>query len=238
MRVGIIADIHSNLHALKAVEEKLEQEKVDEVWCLGDIVGYGAFPNECLEWIFKNCSKVVLGNHELTILGFIPLESLNDFAAESLKWTRERVERRFLEKLLATEIQTVINSVQLVHDTPESPGSMVYILNEAQAYKALISQSREVCFFGHTHLPAIYTLKGGNCISIRTKRVNVAKGRFLINPGSVGQPRDGNPKASLIIYENGNVEFHRVEYEVKEAAKAILKAGLPKFLAARLLMGA
>ncbi len=238
MRIGIIADIHSNLHALQAVEAELERKKVDEVWCLGDIIGYGAFPNECLKWVFNNCSKVILGNHELAILGFIPFENLNDYAAESLKWTREKINKVYVEKLLATEIQTITDGIQLVHDTPESPGSMVYILNESQAYKALISQTGEICFFAHTHLPTIYTLKGGSCISIKVTKANITKGRFLINPGSIGQPRDGNPKASFIIYENGTIEFHRVEYNVKEAARAILKAGLPKFLAARLLVGA
>jgi len=237
MKAGIIADIHGNFHALEAVEALLIRENVEEVWCLGDVVGYGAFPNECLNWVKSNARRFVVGNHELAVLGFVDLSLLNDYAREAIKWTKTVLNEEFRKFLLEAKIQDFTDEFQLVHDTPESPGSMKYILNEVEAYRALIKQQKDVCFFGHTHLPVAYSLAGGEVVKIDTSSSFAVDGRMLINPGSVGQPRDGDPRSSLIIYEDGYVRYLRVEYDAKAAAKAILKAGLPEFLAARLIVG-
>lgn len=237
MKVGIIADIHGNLHALEAVEKALEKENVEEVWCLGDVVGYGAFPNECLEWVKGNAKRFVLGNHELAVLGFVDLSLLNDYAREAIAWTKKVLREDFRQFLLEAKIQDFTEKVQLVHDTPQSPGSMEYILNKSQAYRALINQQRDVCFFAHTHIPAAYSLAAGEVVEIDVSSSFTVDGRMLINPGSVGQPRNSNPRASAIIYEGDLVRYLKVEYDTKAAAKSILKAGLPEFLAARLILG-
>jgi predicted phosphodiesterase len=237
MKVGIISDIHGNYHALEAVAKELQKESVDEIWCLGDVVGYGAFPNECLEWVLENCSLFVLGNHELALLGLVDITALNDYAAKSILWTREVVKPSLLKKLMEKGVQAFAENYQLVHDTPVAPGSMEYILTVEDAYLALVRQVRPVCFFGHTHIPVAYELKGANSVRLVASEIILKSGRYLINPGSVGQPRDRNPDASFIIVSDGRVYFRRKSYDVKSAAKAILKEGLPEFLAARLLVG-
>ncbi len=237
MKIGIISDIHGNLHALQAVAEELEREKVDEIWCLGDVVGYGAFPNECLQWVKENCKYFILGNHELALLNLIDLSMLNDYAARAIIWTKEVIKTEFLDFLITKGVQILTSQFQLVHDTPESPGSMRYILTLKDAYYSLIRQVRPVCFFGHTHIPAAYKLESSNPDRIRASVIKLEKGRYLINPGSVGQPRNKNPDAAFIILDEKTIYFRKVKYDVKSAAKAILKTGLPEFLAARLLLG-
>jgi predicted phosphodiesterase len=237
MKTGIISDIHGNLHALQAVAEELEREKVDEIWCLGDVVGYGAFPNECLQWAMENCKHFILGNHELALLNLIDLSMLNDYAARTIIRTKEVLKTELLDLLITKGVQTLISQFQLVHDTPESPGSMKYILTLEDAYYSLIRQVRPVCFFGHTHIPVAYKLESASPNRVRASVIKLEKGRYLINPGSVGQPKDKNPDAAFIILDEKTVCFRRVKYNVKSAAKAILKAGLPEFLAARLLLG-
>jgi len=237
MKVGIISDIHGNYHALEAVAKELQEEKVNEVWCLGDVVGYGAFPNECLEWVFENCSQLVLGNHELALLGFVDITTFSEYAAKAILWTRKKIKPSFLKRLMEVGIQAFVGDYQLVHDTPSAPGSMEYILSTEEAYSALLKQARPVCFFAHTHIPVAFKLKGAHSVKLTVSEITLKPGRYLINPGSVGQPRDGNPEASFIILSENKVLFRRKRYDVKSAAKAILKEGLPEFLAARLLVG-
>jgi diadenosine tetraphosphatase ApaH/serine/threonine PP2A family protein phosphatase len=239
LKVGIVSDVHGNFHALKAVEEKMDRLGVEKVWFLGDAVGYGAFPNECVRWLRSNADLAVLGNHELAVLGFVDLNLLNDLAAKALAWCKEVLTDENLEYLGSLPIQQEAGRFQLVHDTPAAPGSMEYILTKEQAYKALLAQRKECCFFGHTHLPAAYRLLGASVDSISPPTVIFQGGRYLINPGSVGQPRDRDPRASFGVLnpQEGTFSFYRVEYPVKEAAKAILDRGLPQFLAARLILG-
>ena len=237
MKVGIISDIHGNYHALEAVAKELQEEGVEEIWCLGDVVGYGAFPNECLQWVLENCTHFVLGNHELALLGLVDVTVLNKYAAEAILWTKKVVKPSLLNRLMEKGVQILTENYQLVHDTPKAPGSMEYILTVEDAYSALLKQVRPVCFFGHTHIPVAYELKGASPVRLATDEITLKSGRYLINPGSVGQPRDKNPYASFIILSDGKVYFRRKSYDIKSAAKAILKEGLPEFLAARLLAG-
>ncbi len=236
-RIAIISDIHSNIHALNAVSDDMKSEGISEVWCLGDIVGYGVFPNECLEWIERNVSRLVLGNHELALLGLMETSMLNNYAQIAISWTRKHLKEKHIEFLMSKGLVNMVDSCELVHDTPENPGSTKYILTLNDARDALMVQERRLCFFGHTHIPVVYRLIGREVERIQARSVNLFNGRYLANPGSVGQPRDGNPKASYAIFEGGNIRFKRIRYDVKSAAKAILKEGLPKFLAARLLVG-
>ncbi len=239
MRVGIVSDIHGNFHALREVEKKLREIGVSEVWCLGDTVGYGAFPNECVEWVRDNCSVVLLGNHELGVLGYYDLNLLNDYAATSLLWSRERLKPENLDYLRSLSIQHLTDCCQLVHDTPENPGSMKYVLTKEDAYYGLLRQVRDLCFFGHTHIPVVYWLWGSEVDKVSLTPLYLKAGRYLINPGSVGQPRDRDPRASFGVLDLEERSFHlyKVEYDYKAAAREILRVGLPEFLAARLILG-
>lgn len=239
MKVAIIADIHGNIHALKAVEKRIEDFKVDEVWCLGDTVGYGVFPNECVSWVRENCSIALLGNHELALLGFVDVYLLNDYARAAIEWTKEVITDENWEFLRKLGVQQLTPCCQLVHDTPKSPGSMEYILSKKDAYGALLSQQKDVCFFGHTHIPAAYRLLSSTVDRLSVYSLSFDVGRYLINPGSVGQPRDNDPRASFGVFNLKEKRFslYRVEYDTKVAAKSILKAGLPDYLAARLILG-
>ncbi len=237
MKVGIVSDIHGNFHALKAVERELDKKGVEEVWCLGDTVGYGAFPEECLKWVKENCSTVILGNHELAVLGLVDISMLNEFAAKSITWTRRKLTKESVDYLSELNVQEINKCCHLVHDTPSSPGSMEYILSKEQAYRALLKQKKEIALFGHTHIPAVYRLFGSGVDRLSPKTVRLSGGRYLLNPGSVGQPRDRNPWASFAVLDGEVFTVYRVEYDVKAAAREILRAGLPKFLAARLVVG-
>jgi predicted phosphodiesterase len=239
LKIGIVSDIHGNIHALKAVEEALNREGVEEVWSLGDTIGYGAFPSECVSWVRENCSKAVLGNHELAALGFVEPEELNDVAAKAVRWSRERLSREDIAYLRSLPLHDTAYGCRLVHDTPAAPGSMEYILDKGSAYRALLSLKEKVCLFGHTHIPVAYRLLGSAVDKLSLPIVLIRGGRYLINPGSVGQPRDRDPRASfgVLDLEENAFYLHRIEYNVKEAARAILNAGLPEFLAARLLLG-
>ena len=239
MKVAVISDIHGNIHALEAVEKRLSELGVDDVWCLGDTVGYGAFPNQCIEWVKRNCSIVLLGNHELALLGFVDTSLLNDYARKAIEWTKEVITDENVEFLKNLGIQHLTDCCQLVHDTPESPGSMNYILTKREAYGALLSQQRNVCFFGHTHISVAYRLLSSTVDKLSLYTLSVDAGRYLINPGSVGQPRDNDPRASFGIFDTEALRFslYRVEYNTKAAAREILRAGLPDYLAARLILG-
>lgn len=239
MKVGLISDVHGNIHALRAVEKRLNELNVEEVWCLGDTVGYGAFPNQCVEWVRSNCSVVLLGNHELALLGFVDLFLLNDYARRAIEWTKGVIKEEHLEFLRNLGVQSFTECCQLVHDTPESPGSMEYILTKEDAYRALLSQKRDICFFGHTHIPAAYRLLSSTVDKLSIYSLSFNAGRYLVNPGSVGQPRDNDPRASFGIFDTELMRFslYRVEYDVRAAAREILRAGLPDYLAARLILG-
>ncbi len=239
MKIGVISDVHGNIHALWAVEKKLAELNVDEVWCLGDTVGYGAFPNQCVEWVRKNCSVVLLGNHELALLGYVDVFLLNDYARAAIEWTKGVITEENLGFLKTLGVQYLTVCCQLVHDTPESPGSMVYLLDRESIYKALLSQQRRICFFGHTHIPAAYRLLSSTVDRLDVRSLNFGAGRYLVNPGSVGQPRDRDSRASFGVFDSEGEGFTlcRVEYNTRAAAREILRAGLPDYLAARLILG-
>ncbi len=237
MKVAVISDIHSNLHALLEVARDIEKENVEQVWCLGDVIGYGAFPNECVQWVRDNVSLCVSGNHELFILTFPDLSFLSKTVKESLEWTRQTLTEENLSYLSTLPPQILKEEVQLVHDTPEAPGSVQYIETEDDAYRALLKQKGDICFFGHTHVPVAFCFDIPHVKTLRLWTFKLRSLKYLINPGSVGQPRNKDPRASYIILEDRTVRFKKVEYPVKKAARAILDVGLPEFFAARLLLG-
>ncbi|WP_457570124.1 metallophosphoesterase family protein [Desulfurobacterium sp.] len=235
MKIGIISDIHANLHALEAIAKDMDSEGIEEVWCLGDTVNYGAFPNECCHWVIENVSNYILGNHELMLLGLASVE--NRYVNECLEWTKRVIKEKYIEYFASKSVIKHLDDITLVHDNPLSPGSMRYILTREEAEEVLLKSTAHICFFGHTHVPIGYRLSTIGAEIIKTPTYVIDSRKHLINPGSVGQPRDGIPLASYIIFENNTLTLKRLEYNVKEAAKAIIEANLPTIMAARLLKG-
>jgi predicted phosphodiesterase len=245
MRYGIISDIHGNLEALQRVLEELED--VDEVICLGDIVGYGANPNECCQLVRERCSLIMMGNHDAAVVGLMDLRWFNAVAAEALLWTRSQLSEENINFLSSLQtVKRVDNLFLTVHGSLRYPIEE-YIFDELTAYGSMRKMPEDIrlCFFGHTHVAEAYS-KRLNEKSV--SRIDMSRGGklrissdevYLINCGSVGQPRDGNSMAGFGIYdvESNEVEVKRIMYDIETAARKILRAGLPPLLAQRLFLG-
>lgn len=232
MKYAVISDIHSNLEALHKAMSIIDERKVDEIICLGDVVGYGASPNECVEIVRSRCSAVVLGNHDEAALDTTMAHDFNAIARKAVVWTAEHLteeSKLFLHTVPMVEHRS---DILFVHSSPESPGAWEYILDSEDAVSALQSFDEKLCFIGHTHVPGIFSKSG------RAKLVT-AEGQFLINVGSVGQPRDGNPKLAFGIFDSDKWEYEliRSEYDIQTAAEKIYAAKLPEELGNRLMYG-
>ncbi|MEQ8168250.1 MAG: metallophosphoesterase family protein [Candidatus Eremiobacterota bacterium] len=247
MRYAVISDIHSNIDALEKVFKKIEGDNIDRILCLGDIVGYGANPNECVELVRENSFNIILGNHDRVAIN---LETGNDFTADArtaIIWTRELLDSKnkdFLSRL--TINQEVGDFIYMVHGSPVDKDEYLSYKYQAKNSFELLEYSKsniKICFFGHTHNQAIWFKREDGAIfnpSIRGKTFPVNPDCiYLINPGSVGQSRGQGALACYLIYDSDkkNITFEQIEYDYKSAAKKIIQAGLPKFLAERLEKG-
>ncbi|MCZ6776435.1 MAG: metallophosphoesterase family protein [Ignavibacteria bacterium] len=232
MRLAILSDIHANLSALTSVLAFLDTNEVDEIYCLGDVVGYGPFPNECADLVIKRCTATVMGNHESGLLGKTPLDQFNKPGQKALRWTEKQITTQHLTYLSSLPLVTVEHGLTFVHASPSRPAEWTYVLTLTEVQESFYAFSTQICFIGHTHIPIVV----GEDLSIDAFRQG---SRFLINVGSVGQPRDGNPKTSfgLLDTEAWSYRLIRLQYDVHETANAIIKRGLPKVLARRLLDG-
>ena len=225
LRIAFISDIHGNLPALEAVFRSIASFEVDSVICLGDIVGYGARPNECVELLRQNSIPSILGNHDAAIIGSLPPSRMNTNARIAAEWTIANLNsdnRKFLQQLPMTmELQSIL----CVHSSPNAPDQWEYLFSPTEAATSFSAFTQSVCFFGHTHCPVLFT--------------NPIDGRRLINVGSVGQPRDRDPRSCFGLYDtkSGSFRWIRVEYDFSEAARHIIEAGLPAYLAERLSSG-
>jgi predicted phosphodiesterase len=243
MRLGIISDIHGNLPALEAAIAAIDAVGVDEVWCLGDVVGYGAQPDECARLVSERCPVSLVGNHDLAVLGAIEVSAFSPAAAEAVKWTQSNASSDTLEYLRGLEPKDEGREVGLYHASPRDP-VWEYVLWTDQAEDCIEAQSGRVSLIGHSHV-ALYFLAPGDDQDVRGAhaeggtRIEAGQGRWLINPGSVGQPRDGDPRAAWLELdtESWAATYHRTEYPIDRAAEAISEAGLPEHLAARLYVG-
>jgi diadenosine tetraphosphatase ApaH/serine/threonine PP2A family protein phosphatase len=243
MRLAIISDIHSNLPALEAVLEAIEGSDAEEVWCLGDVVGYGAQPDECASVVAERCPVSLVGNHDLAVLGEIEVSAFSPAAAEAVKWTRENASADTLDYLRGLEPKDESREVGLYHASPRDP-VWEYVLWTDQAEDCIAAQSGRVSLIGHSHV-ALYFVSPEGDREVRGAhaeggtRLELGHGRWLVNPGSVGQPRDGDPRAAWLELdtESWTATYHRLEYPIDRAAEAITEAGLPEHLAARLFVG-
>jgi predicted phosphodiesterase len=252
-RLGIISDIHGNLHALQAVLSYLGKASIDELICLGDIVGYGPAPDVCLDLVVKHCSVIVRGNHDEAVVDPRRADEFNGAARDAVFWTREVLGPLHLNALNRLKpIEHVSDEVLCVHDSP-ADGPTDYVHDQHVARWAFRGVDRPICLLGHTHVPMLFEAPGtdpetdlaisdivahlpqdGVSISFETEC------RYICNPGSVGQPRDCDPRASFAILDLQERTFtvHRCEYDIAGAQAASAAAGLPVVLADRLSIGA
>jgi len=236
MKLGIISDIHGNLEALETVLKKLEREKVEEIVCLGDIVGYGANPNECCDLIRKHCSVVILGNHDEWAVRSPDRGFVNRNVWESILWTAKNIEEKHREYFAALPLIVHRENLIFTHSTPLNPQHWDYITDRASASKYFQYVEGKLCFVGHSHLPGIYNDYAGGGEDDTTTQ---SKG-CIVNVGSVGQPRDGNAASCFCVYDSNatpQVKLLRVSYNVAQAASKIFQTGIPPFFASRLSKG-
>lgn len=241
MKYAIIADIHANLEAWLAVKAELTKENPDKIICLGDIIGYGANPNECLNDAKTYCDYIIAGNHDWAVCGMFDINYFNLYAREAVKWTDGVVDEKHKDYLKRLPVTLDIDNFTCVHGSLYHPEEFNYILNLDAAAMTFANLKKDICFIGHSHSPAIIIYnENGNIDYIDSEVIKISEGKkYIINAGSVGQPRDGNPDACYCIYDTDEriIEIKRVPYEVHLAQKKIIEAGLPQFLATRLAGG-
>jgi len=240
----VITDIHANLPALEAALGAIEGAGVEEIWCLGDVVGYGADPDACADLVRERCATCLVGNHDLAVLGALDVASFSEAAAEAVAWTRENAAERTLGMLRELEPAGRREGIALYHASPNDH-VWEYVLSVEQAGDGLDAQAERVGLIGHSHVSLFFERPSGERGEIRGAQasdgalLDLGEGEWLVNPGSVGQPRDGDPRAAWLEIDTGaqTARFHRVGYDVEHAAAAIVSAGLPKRLADRLHSG-
>jgi predicted phosphodiesterase len=232
MKYAIISDIHSNLEALTKALEIIDQRSVDEIICLGDIVGYGANPNECLALIRQRCSSAIKGNHDEALLNENFIEHFTEDARSAIMWTRKRISEENISYLRTLSLSIKRDDLLFVHASPCYPEQWEYIFEGNAAAIALQCFSESLCFIGHTHAPAIFSSAG----RVRS----IMKGeRYLVNVGSVGQPRDRITDLSFSIFDTDTWSYENIRspYNVKLTVRKILATDLPPVLGYRLLTG-
>ncbi len=240
MRYAILSDTHANLEALTAVLAAVEALDVDGYLCVGDIVGYGPDPAEVLARVRSLCAAVVLGNHDHAAVNAKEGKYFNPWGAEALAWTRERLPKNDLEFLAGLPLSYVIEGVRLVHASPRRSDRWEYVMSVRDAAREFGAFKESICFIGHTHIPMFVETTGGRVRGIAGEELRLKTGaRYIINVGSVGQPRDGDPRAcfALLDQDAGTVRFHRVEYDAERTREKIIEAGLPRLLGDRLMDG-
>jgi predicted phosphodiesterase len=245
MRVAVLSDIHGNLNALEAVLEAMG-DRFDAVWCLGDLVGYGPRPNECAAVIREHCSTVLAGNHDLAACGRVSAASFSEDAGRAIRWTREVLSADIEAYLTGLEPQHVDDTAALYHGSP-TDAVWEYVLDPGSAERALLASPSRLTLLGHTHSPlAVRDVAGrlaGGPVNAGALVELLPDERALLNPGSVGQPRDGDARAAWLRLEIGDdgratrATFERTRYDIARTQREIAAAGLPEHLADRLSFG-
>lgn len=242
MRILIISDIHGNLAALEAVLEAVNAQGYDRVWCLGDTVGYGPHPNECVTEVQNMEALCIAGNHDWAALDKISLEDFNRDAQKATLWTRDQLTPESVSYLEKQPEVRVEGNFTLAHGSPRHP-IWEYIQLPSVAAANFAYFETPYCLVGHSHVPVIFRALDEHRSDMFFPPLDVplilGEERLIINPGSVGQPRDGDPRASYMLWdeEAGTLQFHRVEYPIGRTQKRMMEAGLPPRLAARLAFG-
>jgi predicted phosphodiesterase len=241
MRVAVISDIHANYHALEAVLAAIDREAPDEIWCLGDLVGYGPRPNRCCRRVASRASLCLAGNHDLGVLGAVSLELFSPDAAAACRWTQGVLDPDVREYLGERRPVLRRDDAELYHASPRDP-VWDYVFTEDAAVESLALTTSPLVLIGHTHVPLAVTVDNGTVAGSVAKggtEVDLGGRRWLLNPGSVGQPRDGDPRAAWLLLDlaAGRASFRREEYPVERTQAEMAARGLPAVLAERLAAG-
>jgi predicted phosphodiesterase len=241
MRVAVVSDIHSNLHALEAVLAAIDVEAPDELWCLGDIVGYGARPNECCAVIAERADVCLAGNHDLAVRGTIDLAEFGGEAGVAARWTRDVLEPEAQKLLDRLEPQGTAHGVALYHGSARDP-IWEYVLSDEAAFVTIALADAPLVLVGHSHVALQIALSGEEVAgggAPHGTELELNGVQALLNPGSVGQPRDSDPRAAYLLLDLDaqRASFRRVEYDVARTQQEMRAAGLPELLAARLELG-
>ncbi len=241
MKYGIFADIHGNLEAFEAVLEALASEQIEQYLCVGDIVGYGANPKECIHRLKQLNSITICGNHDWASVGLFDISYFNSHAKEAVLWTEQQLsaeDREFLRTLKLIYRNKVLT---LVHGTLNNPEEFHYIYDAYTARETLELTPTNICFVGHSHVPlVIFKEQNDKTSYLSQSKIKISPNVvYVVNVGSVGQPRDGDTRACFCIYDSEGkiIEIKRVNYNVKEAQNKIIRASLPEILAWRLAEG-
>jgi diadenosine tetraphosphatase ApaH/serine/threonine PP2A family protein phosphatase len=241
MRYCIFSDVHGNLEAFSAMIAAVSSERVDERISLGDIVGYGADPSACISELKRLAPKVLIaGNHEWGVLGLLASGYFNEYAAEAVRWTAARISPDEARYLKSFELMYETPAMTFVHGSLEQPATFRYVRDRDDADRTMRLSRTPLSFVGHSHRPGIWRMDpSGVGLAGRSKVFIEERGKYIINAGSVGQPRDGDPRGSYVIYDEGegSVEIKRFSYDIKLAQEKIRKAALPAWLASRLAGG-
>lgn len=242
MRSIIVSDIHSNLEALQSVLKDAEQRGgFDEIWSLGDLVGYGPDPVECIDLIRQYETRSVAGNHDLAAIGRLSVEAFNVYAAAAAAWTTTQLSSEHLDYLGGLPLKIETEGFTAVHGSPRDP-VWEYVVSPASATGSFHHFDTPRCLVGHSHIPFICRPKDSSAVFLEfpnNKPVSLGSDRLIVNPGGVGQPRDGDPRSSYAIYQSndGVVTHHRVEYDITTTQEKMQARGLPKYLTDRLATG-
>ena len=241
MKYAILSDIHGNLEALEAVLAHAEDNGCEKYVCGGDVVGYNANPSECMAKVQEMGMPCVKGNHDEYVADEdLDLMTFNPIAAAAVEWTREQLSSEQLNWLRELRYLRLVDSFSVVHSTMDMPQNWGYVQSKMDAAASFTYQTTPVCFHGHTHVPVAFTegldISGDYYSFLKVE----ANKRYFVNVGSVGQPRDGDPRAAYAIYDAGDapcIELHRIDYDINTTQEKIRKAGLPERLAERLAVG-
>ncbi len=240
MRVAVLSDIHSNNDALGAVLEDVKRQGADQIWCLGDVVGYGAEPDLVVEAVRGLGAVTVAGNHDWAACGKVTTRNFNRAAAAAADWTGRTMRPENLGWLADLPLVERRDGALLVHATPSAPEEWHYCMMVEDAWTEMESYPESLCLIGHSHYPGAFERHGEDIRYTRAEELVLREGRqYLVNVGSVGQPRDNDPRAAYLLFdlETRRLRHVRVVYDVRAAQEKILAAGLPHFLAARLAAG-
>jgi diadenosine tetraphosphatase ApaH/serine/threonine PP2A family protein phosphatase len=242
MRIALLSDVHGNLPAFEAVLRDVDGQAVEEIWCLGDLVGYGAQPDGCVQLARDRCELSLAGNHDLVVTGEIPISDFSASAAAAAVWTQETISGDTMSYLSGLVPADTERDPALYHASPRDP-VWEYVLSTWQADECFELMEARVAAVGHSHVALWFRRDAGGKVAGSTAdagtELDLSGGRWLINPGGVGQPRDGDPRAAWLLLDTSTwtAEWRRVEYPIDEAARAIEDAGLPRVLAERLYSG-
>lgn len=241
MRYGVISDIHSNLEAMEAVMHAMSGKSIDAYLFLGDIVGYGADPRETIRAVRSlDPCMCVAGNHDRGATGLLDPENFNEYAKEAILWTRNTLKQGDIDYLNSLRLLHEEKDFTLVHGSLEEPAEFNYVLEKDDARLTIQRMQTRLCFVGHSHKAGTFYSDGVTVAYTADRKIKLeGRNKYVVNAGSVGQPRDGDARAAFIVYDTkeDTIEIHRIGYDIESAGRKILKAGLPEISALRLSQG-